>query len=371
MNIEHIRIGDAENRSPVFISKAAGNHHISVTGMSGSGKTVWLTFLETWLASKGATVIVLDYADTHNLSRMSSPWQSDFERYSRIIDVKRDGIPFSLWPKHSLGESDPRGDVLAVLDTVLRMADLSTMQCAYLYDVLEKDCYPHRADQHDPLEFIRQSVGGRIANCPSDEKRELQRIYTKLTLTARMAKINPKLTISPGTINVLDIDYGDGTGTAVCNLLLSLLWQDMQNRQVNAAPETFLVLDEYQHLDLSHSNAPLSNILREGRRYGLSVILSTQNLSGFTAKEKGLINQAATKIYFRQTKRDAYEIARGLPDKERQALAKTLTSLQVGQCRAEGIFAVEKMLKNSMVTLNVKKGPPVTTPTVREVKMRR
>lgn len=371
MNIEHIRIGEAENGGPVFISKAAGNHHISVTGMSGSGKTVWLTFLETWLASKGATVIVLDYADTHNLSRMSSPWRSDFERYSRIIDVKRDGIPFPLWPKHPLGESDPRGDVSSVLDIVLRIAGLSTVQCAYLFDILEQDCYPHRLSQHDPLESIWRSVGERIVNCPSDEKRELQRIYIKLALAAKMVRINPNQVLSPGKINVLNIEYGDSTGIAVCNLLLDLLWQDVQSQQVNAVQETFLVLDEYQHLDLSHNNAPLSNILREGRRYGLSAILSTQNLSSFTAKEKGLINQAATKIYFRQTKRDAYEITRGFPEKERKVLANTLASLSVGQCCAEGIFSVEKMLKNNMLTLNVKRSSTAATQAVRRIEFRR
>lgn len=367
MSIEHIRIGETPNGSPVFISRTAGNHHISVTGMSGSGKTVWLTFLETWLASKGATVIVLDYADTHALSRMSSPWKAEFERYSYTIDIKRDGIPFPLWPVHPSGESDPQGDVLAVLDTVMRAVELSTVQCAYLVKILEEDCYPHRSSQCDPLEFIRQSVWERIANCPSDEKRELQRIYTKLALATKMVKITPSKVLSPGKINVLKIDCGDSVSLTVCNLLLDLLWRDARNRQANSAQDAFLVLDEYQHLDLSHDKAPLPNILREGRRYNLSVILSTQNLSGFTAKEKGLINQAATKIYFRQTKRDAYEITRGFPDKERGALANTLASLSVGQCCAEGVFSVERMLKNSMLTLNVKKNVTAVLPTVRRI----
>lgn len=371
MNIEHIRIGEAPNGSPVFISRTAGNHHISVTGMSGSGKTVWLTFLETWLASKGATVIVLDYANTHDLNRMSSPWQTEFERYSYTIDVKRDGIPFPLWPAHPSGESDPQGDVLAVLDTVMRAAELSTVQCAYLVKILEEDCYPHRSSRCDPLELIRQFVWERIANCPSDEKRELQRIYTKLTLATKMVKINPSKVLLPGKINVLKIDYGDSVSLTVCNLLLDLLWKDVRNQQADAVQETFLVLDEYQHLDLSHDNAPLANILREGRRYGLSTILSTQSLSGFPSKEKGLINQAATKIYFRQTKRDAYEITRGFPDKERNALANTLISLSVGQCCAEGVFSVERMLKNNMLMLNVKKNATVVMPTVRGMAIRR
>ena len=373
MFIENIRIGENIFGNPVFTSRTAGNHHISVTGMSGSAKTVWLTFLETWLASKGATVIVLDYADTHNLERMSSPWQSDFARLSKTFDVKQDGIPFPLWPKHLSGEEDRRGDILTVLDIVSKTAKLSTIQRACLLNILERTVYQHRFDQSDELDSLLASIEEYAKSCLSDEKREIRRIYTKLALAAKSTKIAPEQAMIPGKINILKVDYGDYTGLAVCNLILDLLWQDMRSRKADHAQETFLVLDEYQHLDLIHDDAPLSNMLREGRRYGLSVILSTQNLSGFTVKEKELVNQAATKIYFRQTKRDAFEITKGFPEKERRTMANTLTSLRVGQCCAEGIFSIDKMLKDSMVTLNIRKQKQIaiTVPSVRRTKVLR
>ena len=354
MRIDHIRIGETDNGHPVFISKAAGNHHISVTGMSGFGKTVWLTYLETWLASKGATVIVLDYADTHSPERMSSPWKSDFERLSQIVDINRDGIPFSLWLSSAFNENRHE-DSLAALDIVSNAAGLSPMQQACLFHVLEHtDCHP-AADSADELDSLLTAAEEYAESCPANEMREIRRICSKIAFMAKSVKIVPKQILNPGKISILKVNYGDRTGLAVCDMILDLLWQDIRSRAPGSTQDTFLILDEYQHLDLIHNHAPLPNILREGRRYGLSVILSTQTLSGLTAKENALIQQAATKIHFRQTKKDAFAMTKGLPDKERQPLANTLTSLKVGQCCAEGIFAIDGMQRECMVPLVIRK----------------
>ena len=349
MSIDHIRIGKTVNGSPVFISKDM-NKHISVTGMSGAGKTVWLTFLETWLASKGATVIVLDCTDAHNISMMSSPWKTELEKNSNIIDVKQDGIPFSLWPEHLSGE-DPNGDLLTVVDIIANNAKLSPMQHAKLFRILEKADCRNRSDTDDELGSLLSVVEAYAENCPADEKREIHRICDKIYILTKSVKVKPRQVITPGKINILKVNYWNHTGLVVSNLILDLLWKDIRSRSENTSQEIFLVLDEYQNMDLKN-NAPLPNIIREGRKYGFHVVLSTQTLSCFTKEQKQVIHQAATKIYFRQTKKDAYDITRGLSEKDRQVKVNTLTSLKVGQYCAEGTFAINGKKIQSMVTLS-------------------
>jgi DNA phosphorothioation-dependent restriction protein DptH len=59
-----------------------------------------------------------------------------------------------------------------------------------------------------------------------------------------------------------------------------------------------LVLDEVQNLDHNEDGA-LSNLLREGRKFGLSLILATQNLTNLPRDAKDRLFNAGHKLFFR------------------------------------------------------------------------
>ena len=56
-----------------------------------------------------------------------------------------------------------------------------------------------------------------------------------------------------------------------------------------------IVIDEFQHL-LLNKKAMLVQLLTEGRKYGLDVILATQSLARFTNDTLVALNQAAVRL---------------------------------------------------------------------------
>jgi len=99
-----------------------------------------------------------------------------------------------------------------------------------------------------------------------------------------------------------------------------------------------LVLDEIQNLD-HKLEGPLGQILTEGRKFGISLILATQTLSNFERDERDRLFQASHKLFFKPADTEINTYARILSDAtgERQEdwVAK-LTALKRGECYSLG-----------------------------------
>ena len=79
-----------------------------------------------------------------------------------------------------------------------------------------------------------------------------------------------------------------------------------------------IVIDEFQSLALERDSV-LFQMLTEARKYGISLILATQTLSIFTKNELSVINQASTKLFFRQSITDARKIGELIEPKHKKS----------------------------------------------------
>jgi len=99
-----------------------------------------------------------------------------------------------------------------------------------------------------------------------------------------------------------------------------------------------LVLDEIQNLD-QREESPLAQLLREGRKFGFSLILATQTMSNLEKDARDRLFNAGHKLFFRpaETEIKSYaEIAAMSSNEKSDAWIKKLASLKKAECYSIG-----------------------------------
>jgi DNA phosphorothioation-dependent restriction protein DptH len=140
---------------------------------------------------------------------------------------------------------------------------------------------------------------------------------------------------------------------AVTEFTLWDLWDYAQNNGTKQRPIP-IVLDEIQNLDHS-SDSPIDKMLREGRKFGLSLILATQTTSQFDAEQRDRLFQAAHKLFFKpattEIDRFAQILSKASGGITKAEWATRLSRLEKGQCwslgpvlRSDGSFREEAVL---------------------------
>jgi len=112
----------------------------------------------------------------------------------------------------------------------------------------------------------------------------------------------------------------------------------------NKSKPKVLVLDEVQNLDL-REGSPLSKYLREGRKFGLSLIMATQIMSSMKKDERDKMFNSAQKLFFRpaDTELKSFaEIAAIATRQKPDIWVQNLATLGKGECYSIGPSLNEK-----------------------------
>jgi DNA phosphorothioation-dependent restriction protein DptH len=99
-----------------------------------------------------------------------------------------------------------------------------------------------------------------------------------------------------------------------------------------------LVLDEIQNLD-HRSDSPIDKMLREGRKFGLSLILATQTTSQFDQEQRDRLFQAGHKLFFKPASSEIPSFAALLSvatGETKASWGERLSRLEKGQCWSFG-----------------------------------
>ncbi|MDO4471246.1 MAG: hypothetical protein Q4C84_15535, partial [Bacillota bacterium] len=149
--------------------------------------------------------------------------------------------------------------------------------------------------------------------------------------------------ITAGKIIVLDFNsYPIKTQQLLAEFTLAVVWRYFQALGKYAKYPLFISLDEFQVLNMA-PNATISQILREGRKFNISLLLATQTLASFDKAQRGIVMQAATCLYFRPSPGDIKYIIDGMDVKLQKKLIENMKSFRRGDCIVTGQLAVGKL----------------------------
>ncbi len=323
------------NRKPCTISILSPNEHILSTGGSGVGKTCRDNVIALDCARNKKTVIVLDVHQTHVKERIFYPLSEEYEQYTNRISILNDGLDLSLLNpiKNSLGVEEPFiHHVNSVLNALSSNQNMGSKQIAAL-----RTAIIHAIQTRYSFSCESAALATALLR---EEDANSYTVYQRLWTLLNSNILRPSQSkIKKGAINILDFTgIDDLTQATLSEVILSTLWRNVQFGGLqNTFGEIVIILDEFQNLSLKQGST-LRLMLHEGRKFGIKLVLSTQTLEVFPRDVLALLNQPATRLYFKPSPFDLYKTAKEILMYTGYDLSKELASLQIGECYGVGNF---------------------------------
>lgn len=321
---------------PCWVSPSSPNQSVIITGLSGSGKSCKQNIAELNEVRKGNTVIVIDYSQNHQPEYLLPEIRDEYTGYVNRIDAIEDGLNLNLL-KPLVGENGKQESLFNVISGNRAAFSAGSMmgprQKSELRLVLE------RAIKHQNNLGLSDSDAIIMAFEEDPDNAKCQEVYERLwaILHSDVFKTGTGKTIKPGMINIFDLKGLEiSAAEIVSEIILAYLWRWTYNvRLPSSWNHVTCSLDEFQHVSLK-PNSTLRTILREGRRFGLSMLLATQTLSIFQPAEVAMLTQTATRLHFKPTDLDLQKVALSIDPNRYKYWMDKLAHLKVGECIAIG-----------------------------------
>lgn len=344
IDVPMISLGNAfGTKYSVSISPESDNLSILITGKSGTGKTTAAELIETNIAEIGGVCCVLNYGETH----------SKASNCSGIIhwDVYGHGLPFPLFmpftrPDGSMEDIEDASE--AIVNVFAGMSKLYSRQKATLRGAIKETLckYPGANDFRPLVMFLEE--------CKSDTAQSVLDIYQPIFNKIRFCEPGEAI-LSGGHILILDMGRFSGTlQDFVSELALSILWRYFQLWGGCAKMPFFVVCDEFQRLNYG-KNSTLGQVLREGRKYNIALLMATQSLSLFSNAQIVMLQQASTQLHFCPALSEVHSIARLISVDDVKKTELKLRELHRGECIATGRFRIGRVETDGPIKISFRK----------------
>lgn len=294
-----------------------GSPHAFVLGISGQGKSVTTRRIIAEFARQGLPSLILDF---HGDMAAAPP------PGAHVVDASA-GLPFSPF---ELPSSDPRAvnqTAWEVAEIVAYVCGLGEIQRNHVYNGLRQAylagagpdavAVPTMARFADAVEEVEQGARGKNA-------RDRIRPLTDFGLFAD----NPEGTFSATWTCGVVVDLSrlnlETVQLAASAFLLRKVYREMFRWEQTQVMRLALILDEAHRLA---KDVTLPKLMKEGRKYGISVVVASQGAADF---HRDVLGNVGTKIVFR-TNYPASKVAAGfLRGRDGQDLSQQIEQLGVG-----------------------------------------
>jgi DNA phosphorothioation-dependent restriction protein DptH len=309
------------------------NRHMLIFGGSGSGKTYAIQCLLLELAKQGQHAAIIDYTDGFLPSHLDPVFVERTSPTTHVL-VRQ---PFPINPFQRLAREEPGIGML--LDQPHNVASrVSDVFCS-VYDV--GDVQRAALAKHIELGLTNGGDFGleELLASLSDDKDAPPTLALKI---AELVKQKPFANSGESGWHHLF------EGLKPIHILqLTNLSKDIQRLIAEFALWDFfayasrhggkdrplpIVLDEVQNLD-HRTDRALDKLLREGRKFGVGMVLATQTISNFNKEQRSRLFQSGHKLFFKPA------------ETERREFAQILADVAVGRSRDDWIAELAKLGK--------------------------
>lgn len=248
-----MKIGVYNDILPVYVSSKAPNQHVAVFGMSGTGKSTRIAEMAESAVEEGKMVIALDLSG------------ADFTKLENVnyISALEDGIDIKL-----LESNNPIyiRHITGIFQGIFGLGDqqVGTLRVALNFAVENKKNYP------DEMTAIAEGL--RL-----QDTRSADTAYNRLwgMLSGNIIRKSKKQ-IYKNAINVISFKGLTPQGQReMAEFLISILWLKIRETGT-VSKKMVLIIDEFQNY--VRKDSVLLEMLREARKYNVSIIIATQSV---------------------------------------------------------------------------------------------
>jgi DNA phosphorothioation-dependent restriction protein DptH len=343
---EKLLIGtNVANGEPVYWHyghPGLANRHLLLFGSSGSGKTYGIQCLLAEMAAQHLHSAIIDYTDgflpnqvEQRFAEIAQPRNhyvridklplNPFRRQMQVIDPDMPAIEESSF--------DVATRIASIFTSVFNMGD---QQSATLIRALDAGIGSGRTfTLDDLLPMLRDegTTGETLAN-------KLEPFVRSQPFRDSDGSAWDGILSSAGNwVNVLQLK---GLSRDIFRIVTEFALWDLYDYACNTGSKNRpipVVLDEIQNLNHG-SDSPIDKMLREGRKFGLSLMLATQTTSNFDQEQRDRLFQAGHKLFFKPADTEIKSFAKILSVTSRNGSeaewAERLSKLAKGQCYSLG-----------------------------------
>jgi len=360
---EKILLGTRGNNDPVywhFGHPQLANRHLLFFGTSGSGKTYGIQCLLAEMAQQRLHSLIVDYTDGF------LPQQVE-RRFTEVA------VPKNHFVKTERLPLNPFRRQMQVIDPSIPAIEESPFEVATRVASIFTSVYETMGDQQTAtlIRVLESGIEGNdqfslddILSLLRDESQYGESLANKVEPLVKSRPFRDEvgsawdemLLSQDNWVHVLQLKgLALDIQKMVTEFVLWDLWDYAQNTGSKNRPIP-IVLDEIQNLDHS-SDSPIDKMLREGRKFGLSLILATQTTSQFNQEQRDRLFQAGHKLFFKpattEIDRFAQLLSQSTTGISKSDWGQRLASLEKGQCwslgpvlKSGGTFKEEAVLVN-------------------------
>ena len=342
---EHLLIGTRSNGEPVYWQYGhsdLNNRHLLIFGASGWGKTYGVQCLLAEMARQGLHSLIIDYTDGF-LPQQTEPL---FREIAKPQDhfVIIDKLPLNPFRRQR-----------RLIDPSMPEIEESPYQVACRVASIFSSIFETMGDQQfstltRALEAGIEAPGFTLDALPGRLRAESSYGETLASKLEPLIKSQPfregvdsawgQMLTAPGRwVQVLQLS---GLSREIQKLVTEFALWDLYDYACSSGNKNRpipVVLDEIQNLD-HRSDSPIDKMLREGRKFGLSLILATQTTSQFDQEQRDRLFQAGHKLFFKPADTEINRFAELLSQKgkglSKADWAQRLSNLQKGECWSLG-----------------------------------
>jgi hypothetical protein len=310
---------DQANNSVIWNIETKGSPHAFIVGSTGAGKSVTTRRIINSFSTANVPTMILDY---HGDMADNAP------PGAQVLSVIQDGLGFHPF---DIG-SDPRqlnASLHEIAEVVAFVCDLGVIQQTNVYRALV-ECFralgwangqqgqrlPTMDEFADAVESVEKGAQGKNARA------RIMPITDFGLFRDDSSGFNPR---GLGKGLVIDLrGLLDGVQLAASAFILRKLYREMFSWPADSTMKLAAVLDEAHRFAKDRS---LPKILKEGRKYGVSVIVASQSVDDF---DKNVLVNCGTKIVFRTNFPESKVVAKLLQGQGGRDLHDEITKLPVG-----------------------------------------
>jgi DNA phosphorothioation-dependent restriction protein DptH len=322
------------------------NPHVLIVGETGFGKTYAAQCITAELYKKGLTTIIFDYGQGFGIEEASKDF-IDLVQPSQI-EASRNGVSINPLQIFTVDMMGPVNAAQRVGDTFARIYNnIGIQQKEVIIEAVEtvfnasgihandkttwKRPLPRFSDIHSSIRHIAESNDHPLKNPAKTVYSHISSFFRFNVIRDDGEKLTwERMVKDHGGVWIIQLR---GLDHYVAMITTEMLLWNLVNYLQSRGPsslELFVVLDEAHKLSFD-AGTPVEWFLREGRKFGVGVILSSQQIEDYS---KVALANTATKLVF-QTHDTRGILSKFLARKctnidDHISLSKVISSLQKG-----------------------------------------